>query len=292
MSVYVLYNSLINKKTKRKISCQTKKVILVTGASSGMGKLSAQDLIKAGHTVYAVARSVDKMKDLEAMGGHVMKMDVTNEEDIERVVAKVIEEQGRIDVLWNNAGYGLYGPVEDLSMEKAQQQFEVNVYGVARLTKKVLPYMRRQKDGLIINTSSMGGKIYTPLGAWYHASKHAIEGFSDCLRMEVKEFGIKVVVLEPGMINTGFNATVGQNFSYESKNGAYSRLVNGYIKAMENNPTPGSSPEVISRTVLKIINARNPKTRYLVGRGGKLLVGIRRIFGDRFFDRMMLMSMH
>ena len=268
-----------------------KKVILVTGASSGMGKLSAQDLIKAGHTVYAVARSVDKMKDLEAMGGHIMKMDVTNEEDIERVVAKVIEEQGRIDVLWNNAGYGLYGPVEDLSMEKAQQQFEVNVYGVARLTKKVLPYMRQQKDGLIINTSSMGGKIYTPLGAWYHASKHAIEGFSDCLRMEVKEFGIKVVVLEPGMINTGFNATVGQNFSYESKNGAYSRLVNGYIKAMGNNPTPGSSPEVISRTVLKIINARNPKTRYLVGRGGKLLVAIRRIFGDKFFDRMMLMSM-
>ena len=167
-----------------------KKVILVTGASSGMGKLSAQDLIKAGHTVYAVARSIDKMKDLEAMGGHIMKMDVTNEEDIEKVVAKVIEEQGRIDVLWNNAGYGLYGPVEDLSMEKAQQQFEVNVYGVARLTKKVLPYMRQQKDGIIINTSSMGGKIYTPLGAWYHASKHAIEGFSDCLRMEVKEFGI------------------------------------------------------------------------------------------------------
>lgn len=268
-----------------------KKVILVTGASSGMGKLSAQDLIKAGHTVYAVARSIDKMKDLEAMGGHIMKMDVTNEEDIERVVAKVIEEQGRIDVLWNNAGYGLYGPVEDLSMEKAQQQFEVNVYGVARLTKKVLPYMRQQKDGLIINTSSMGGKIYTPLGAWYYASKHAIEGFSDCLRMEVKEFGIKVVVLEPGMINTGFNATVGQNFSYESKNGAYSRLVNGYIKAMENNPTPGSNPEVISRAVLKIINARNPKTRYLVGRGGKLLVAIRLIFGDKFFDRMMLMSM-
>jgi short chain dehydrogenase len=268
-----------------------KKVILVTGASSGMGKLSAQDLIKAGHTVYAVARSVDKMKDLEALGGHIMKMDVTNEEDIEKVVAQVIAEQGRIDVLWNNAGYGLYGPVEDLSMEKAQQQFEVNVYGVARLTKKVLPYMRAQKEGLIINTSSMGGKIYTPLGAWYHASKHAIEGFSDCLRMEVKEFGIKVVVLEPGMINTGFNATVGQNFSYESKNGAYSRLVNGYIKAMENNPTPGSNPEVISRTVLKIINARNPKTRYLVGRGGKLLVGIRRIFGDKFFDRMMLMSM-
>lgn len=268
-----------------------KKVILVTGASSGMGKISAQDLIKAGHIVYCVARSVDKMKDLEQIGGHVMKMDVTNEADIEAVVKQVIAEQGRIDVLWNNAGYGLYGPVEDLSMEKVQQQFEVNVYGVARLTKKVLPYMREKRNGLIINTSSMGGKIYTPLGAWYHASKHAIEGFSDCLRMEVKEFDINVVVLEPGVINTGFNQGVRDNFSFESQNGPYKRLVNGYIKAMENNPAPGSKPEVISRTVLKIINARNPKTRYLVGRGGKLLVGIRRIFGDKAFDTMMLASM-
>ncbi len=127
-----------------------KKVILVTGASSGMGKLSAQDLIKAGHIVYAVARSVDKMKDLEKLGGHIMKMDVTNEEDIKAVVAKVMAEQGCIDVLWNNAGYGLYGPVEDLSMEKVQQQFEVNVYGVARLTKAVLPYMREKREGLSI----------------------------------------------------------------------------------------------------------------------------------------------
>lgn len=270
---------------------ENKKVILVTGASSGMGKLSAQDLIKAGHTVYAVARSVDKMKDLEELGGHVLKMDVTSEEDIEKVVAQVIEEQGRIDVLWNNAGFGLYGPVEDLSMERVQQQFEVNVFGVARLTKKVLPYMREQKEGLIINTSSMGGKIYTPLGAWYHASKHAIEGYSDCLRMEVAEFGIKVVVLEPGMINTGFNATVRDNFSFESQNGPYKRLVNGYIKAMDNNPTPGSSPEVISRTILKIINSKNPKTRYLVGRGGKLLVFVRRLIGDKLYDKMMLAAM-
>lgn len=267
------------------------KVILVTGASSGMGKLSAQDLIKAGHIVYCVARNVEKMQDLAVLGGHILKMDVTNEDDIEFVVKQVIEEQGRIDVLWNNAGYGLYGPVEDLSMERVQHQFEVNVYGVARLTKKVLPYMREQRSGLIINTSSMGGKIYTPLGAWYHASKHAIEGFSDCLRMEVKEFGIKVVVLEPGMINTGFNATVRDNFSFESQQGPYKRLVNGYIRAMENNPTPGSNPEVISRTVLNIIRARNPKIRYLVGRGGKLLVGIRRIVGDRLFDALMLAMM-
>lgn len=268
-----------------------KKVILITGASSGMGKTSAKDLIKAGHTVYCVARSVDKMADLAELGGHVMKMDVTNENDIENVVKEIIAKEGKIDVLWNNAGYGLYGPVEEVPMEKVQQQFEVNVYGVARLTKKVLPYMRERKNGLIINTSSMGGKIYTPLGAWYHATKHAIEGYSDCLRMEVKEFGINVVVLEPGVINTGFAQGVSDHFSYESQNGPYRKLVNGYMRAMEKNPNIGSKPEVISDAVLKIINSKNPKTRYLVGQSGKLLVMLRRIIGDKNFDRMMLSQM-
>lgn len=265
-----------------------KKVILITGASSGMGKMTAEDLIQVGHTVYCVARSVDKMKDLENIGGHVMKMDVTNEADIEAVVKQIIDEQGRIDVLWNNAGYGLYGPVEELSMDKVQRQFEVNVYGVARLTQKVLPYMREAKSGLIINTSSMGGKIYTPLGAWYHASKHAIEGYSDCLRIELEEFGINVVLLEPGTIDTGFNQVVNDNFSHESKTGPYSRLVNAYIRAMENPPFRGSNPKVISDTVQKIINARRPKTRYLVGSMAKPLVYFRRIFGDRNFDRIMM----
>lgn len=269
----------------------TNKVILITGASSGMGKITAEDLIKAGHSVYCVARRVDKMQDLAELGGHVLQMDVTNEADIERVVQQVINEQGRIDVLWNNAGYGLYGPVEELTMDQVQRQFEVNVYGVARLTQKVLPYMRKQRDGLIINTSSMGGKIYTPLGAWYHATKHAIEGYSDCLRLELKAFNIKVVVLEPGMIDTGFNQGVRDHFSFESQTGPYKEEVNAYIKAMDNPPVAGSNPKVISKTVQKIINSRRPKTRYLVGRGSHLLLGNRRIFGDRVYDRMMLSQM-
>lgn len=270
---------------------ENKKVILITGASSGMGKSTAQDLIKAGHIVYCVARSVDKMKDLEMLGGHVMKMDVTDEGNIDSVVKKIIEEQGRIDVLWNNAGYGLYGPVEELPMERVQQQFEVNVYGVARLTQKVLPYMREKRDGLIINTSSMGGKIYTPLGAWYHASKHAIEGYSDCLRIELKAFNIKVVVLEPGVIDTGFTQGVRDNFSFESKNGPYKEVVNAYIKAMDNPPMKGSNPKVISKTVQKIINARKPKTRYVAGQGGKILILLRKIFGDRVYDALMYSQM-
>lgn len=263
------------------------KVILITGASSGMGRLSAKNLIEAGHRVYCLARSVDKMQDLAEIGGQVRKMDVTNEDDIENVVKEIILKEGKIDVLWNNAGYGLYGPVEEIPMEKVQMQFEVNVYGVARLTKKVLPYMREKRNGLIINTSSMGGKIYTPLGAWYHASKHAIEGYSDCLRMEVQEFGINVVILEPGMIETGFNQGVRDNFSFESQTGPYKRVVNAYIKAMDNPPVKGSDPKVILDVIIKIINAKKPKTRYVVGRGGKLLISLRGLFGDRFYDRMM-----
>ena len=269
----------------------TKKVILITGASSGMGKITASDLIKEGHTVYAVARRVEQMQDLAALGGHIMKMDVTDEKDVEKVVQSIIAEQGRIDVLWNNAGYGLCGPVEEVSMEKVQAQFEVNVYGVARLTKAVLPYMRERREGLIINTSSMGGKIYTPLGAWYHATKHAIEGYSDCLRLELKEFNIKVVLLEPGVIDTGFNQGVHDNFSYESQNGPYKTVVNAYIKAMENPPMKGSNPQVISKTVQKIIKARRPKTRYLVGQGAHFLLGLRRFFGDRAYDALMQSQM-
>ena len=263
------------------------KVILITGASSGMGKATATDLIKAGNTVYCVARSVDKMRDLAELGGHVMRMDVTSEEDIERVVGDIVAAEGRIDVLWNNAGYGLYGPVEDVPMEKVQAQFEVNVYGVARLTKKVLPHMRAQGAGLIINTSSMGGKIYTPLGAWYHASKHAIEGYSDCLRFEVRPFGIRVVVLEPGVINTGFARGVRDNFSFESQNGPYKEMVEAYIKAMDDNAMPGSDPSVISRTVQRIIASANPKPRYVAGSGARMMIWMRKVFGDRFYDMVM-----
>ena len=133
----------------------------------------------------------------------------------------------------------------------------------------------------------MGGKIYTPLGAWYHASKHAIEGYSDCLRFEVKPFGIKVVVLEPGVINTGFAKGVRDNFSFESQNGPYKKMVEAYIKAMDNNSMPGSDPSVISKTIQKIISSKKPKTRYVAGQGGRLMINMRKIFGDRIYDSLM-----
>lgn len=270
-----------------------KKVILITGASSGMGKETAKALILQGHTVYAAARRLDQMEDLKSMGGFPIRMDVTNEEDIQHVVDTLIQKEGKIDVLWNNAGYGLYGSVEDISLNDARNQFEVNVFGMAAVTQKVTPYMRKAKSGTIINTSSMGGKMYFPMGAWYHASKHAVEGLSDCLRLELKQFNIKVVVLEPGFIATEFGSVLLNGFSKLSKQSAYKNLMDkiadGTQKASQGNGS--SKPTVISNTILKIVNSTNPKTRYRVGKFAKPMVWMRTYLGDRMFDRIVMSQM-
>ena len=181
-----------------------KKVIFITGASSGIGKDTALSLIKNGHIVYGAARRLPKMQDIVKSGGYAIKMDILKEKEIDKTVNQIIREQGRIDVLINNAGYGLWGAVETIKIDEAKRQFEVNIFGLAYLTKLIIPLMRKQKSGKIINMSSMGGKVYTPFGAWYHATKYALEGWSDCLRMELKNFGIHVILIEPGVIKTEF----------------------------------------------------------------------------------------
>jgi short-subunit dehydrogenase len=263
-----------------------KKVILLTGGSSGMGKETAKKLIKAGHIVYTAARRIDNMADLRQLGGFPIEMDITNEADIKKVVDTIIEKEKKIDVLWNNAGYGLYGAVEDISIELAKNQFDVNLFGLASITQKVIPYMRKAKSGTIINTSSMGGKMYTPLGAWYHASKHALEGWSDCLRLELKPFNIKVVILEPGLIETEFSAVMSAPMVKHSGKGAYANLVNSIAKSTG---TVKMSPAiVISNTVSKIINSNNPKTRYRVGNWAKPMVWMRVYLGDKLFDKVIM----
>jgi short-subunit dehydrogenase len=192
---------------------QDKKTALVTGASSGMGKAIARRLIQDGYQVYAAARSVEKMNDLAQLGARPLRMDISRDEDILAAVDTIVSQTGGVDVLVNNAGFGLYGPVEEIGIDEARYQFEVNVFGAARLTQLLLPAMRARRSGYIINITSIGGKIYTPLGAWYHATKHALEGWSDCLRLEVAEFGIKVVIVEPGLIETGFGDVVSGNLS-------------------------------------------------------------------------------
>ncbi len=255
-----------------------------------MGKEAAKKLIAEGHTVYAVARRIDQMSDLKNAGGHPLEMDVTNEHDIEQVVDTIIKEQGRIDVLWNNAGFGLYGSVEDVSLDEARRQFEVNVFGMAAVSQKVVPHMRKAKSGTIINTSSMGGKMYFPMGAWYHASKHAVEGLSDCLRLELKQFGINVVILEPGFIATEFGSVLLEGFARIRKDSVYrsimDKIIDGTRKAGEGNGS--SKPTVISDTVSEIIQSKRPKTRYRVGKFAKPMVWMRTYLGDRLFDKIVM----
>lgn len=265
------------------------KVIIVTGASSGIGKATALQLIKEGYTVYGGARRVEKMKDLIDAGGHAMTLDVTNIASIKSFVDNVITKEGKIDVLFNNAGYGLYGAMEDIAVDRARRQFEVNIFGLAEMTKAVLPTMRKQKSGTIINTSSMGGKIYTPLGAWYHATKHALEGWSDCLRLELAPHNIDVVIIEPGAIRTEFGDVTTKEMQQSSADGtgAYKPMVDGVTKAIENsykNGNVGSPASVIANAVSKAVKARKPKTRYVAGQLARPLMFVRKYFPDRFYD--------
>lgn len=268
-----------------------KKTVLITGASSGMGKATALQLIEEGQAVYGAARRIENMQELVEKGGNALKMDVTKDESIRQGVEQVIKERGRIDVLVNNAGYAVYGSVEDVSMEDARRQFEVNIFGLASLTQVVLPHMREQKSGKIINISSMGGKIYTPLGAWYHATKHALEGWSDCLRLETKQFGIDVVIVEPGMIATEFAEVMFQPMIDRSQGGAYQEWVESYATAAQetlSKPNAASPPSVIAHVISRAINARKPKTRYVAGKMAKPLMFMRRNFSDRRFDKILM----
>ncbi|RMG19309.1 MAG: oxidoreductase [Bacteroidetes bacterium] len=267
-----------------------KQVILITGASSGIGKATALQLLEEGHIVYGAARRVEKMKELEEKGGIALKMDVTIDEDMVAGVERILQEQGRIDVLINNAGYAIYGSVEETSIADARRQFEVNLFGPARLTQLVIPHMRQQQSGKIINMSSMGGKVYTPLGAWYHATKHALEGWSDCLRLELKQFGIEVVIIEPGAILTEFGEVMNQPMLERSGNGPYASLARAMAKAVEDSYEKGnaSPPSVIARVVSKAIRANKPKTRYVAGKLARPLMMVRKYLGDRVFDKAVM----
>ena len=265
------------------------KVIIITGASSGMGKVTAKTLIGQGHTVYGAARRVENMQDLVKMGGHAIGMDITDETQVKAAVDRVMSEQGRIDVLINNAGYAVYGAVEQVPFTDARRQFDVNLFGLASLTQKILPYMRTQKSGHIINVTSIGGKVYTPLGAWYHATKHALEGWSDCLRVETADFGIHVTIVEPGAIETEFSDIMSEPMIELSTGGPYEKLA----KSIENgnkkyyNGSPSNSPQVIANVIAKAIKSSKPKTRYAAGKMAKMTLFMRRWLSDKAFDRML-----
>lgn len=265
--------------------------VLITGASSGMGKQTAIKLLSLGYTVYVAARRVDKMQDLEALGGIPLALDITREQDIVRVVEQITSERGGIDILINNAGFGMYGAMEETTIADARYQFEVNLFGLARLTQLALPAMRAKRAGKIINISSMGGKVYTPLGAWYHATKHALEGWSDCLRIELAQFGIDVIIIEPGAIATEFGDVMVEPMLERSGQGPYEGMAQSMAKATRasyDKPGAASPPSLIADTIAKAIAAKRPKTRYAVGKLAKPLIFIRKVFGDRLFDKAIM----
>ncbi|PZR02079.1 MAG: short-chain dehydrogenase/reductase [Flavobacterium psychrophilum] len=250
-----------------------------------MGKATAERLIKEGYIVYGGDIAVEKNQYLDKIGGHSIALDVTKDDQVQAAVDRVMKEQGKIDVLYNNAGFGQMGTNEETTMEDYQAIFDVNFYGYVRMVKAVLPYMRAQKSGRIINTTSMGGKIYFPLAGPYHATKHALEGWLDVLRLEVKGFNIKVVIIEPGLINTGFYEVTEKYRQKYQKNSAY-----GYIfDPIANAPLPKmSEPDVIAKVVSKAIAKKNPKTRYVKGKNGEMLICMRGILGDKMYDRIIM----
>jgi NAD(P)-dependent dehydrogenase (short-subunit alcohol dehydrogenase family) len=267
------------------------KVAIVTGASSGIGEATAKQLRRLGYRVYAAARRVDRMTHLSQDGIDVKALDVTDDASMTAFVEQVVAEAGRIDVLVNNAGYGSYGAVEDVPLAEARRQFDVNVFGLARLTQLVLPQMRAQRGGRIVNISSIGGKIYEPLGGWYHATKFAVEGLSDSMRVELAPFGIDVVVVEPGAIKTEWGGIAAESALSVSGSTAYrdqAAMVANLLNAAESNPRLVSPPEVVAKAIGRAVTARRPRTRYAVGGGAKPILFLRRALTDRAFDRLIV----
>ena len=271
----------------------TGRTALITGCSSGIGRAAAVSLHNAGLTVYATARRVDSMTDLASQGIHTLALDVTDEASMTAAVAAV-EAEGQIDMLVNNAGYGLYGPVEQLPMDEIRRQFETNFFGLVRLTQLVLPGMRRRGSGRILNVSSMGGRITLPGGAFYHASKYAVEALSDALRMEVAQFGIDVVLIEPGPVKTPWNDVAAASLptgqagngdpyaAYKTAVGAsFGRTQAGLLGRF------GSTSEDIAKVITHAVTVQRPRARYLINPVAKSLVAMNRVLPARAYDSVL-----
>ncbi len=269
----------------------SKKVALITGASSGIGKETAKLFVQNGFVVYGASRKIEKMTELKTVGVNLLAMDVTDEASMVAGVNEILQKENRIDVLVNNAGYGSYGALEDVPMSEAKYQFEVNIFGLARLTQLVLPHMRKQHSGKIINISSIGGSFGEPHGSWYHATKFAVEGLSDSLRPELKQFGIDVIIIKPGAILTEWSSIARENLIKVSGNSVYKTMVQKHVKMLENADKNGSQPIVVAKTILKAATVKCPKTRYATGSQAKVLLFIKSILSDKLFDKMMLSMM-
>jgi len=248
----------------------SKKIIIVTGASSGFGKETVRQLLNEGNTVYAGARRTEKMKDIEKLGAKVSKLDITSDESVDQFVGEIISKHGRVDVLVNSAGYGAYGMVEAVSLENAQRQYDVNVFGAARMTKAVLPHMRKRGTGSIVNITSIAGRLTTPMCAWYSSSKFALEAYTDALRREVRKFGIKVVIIEPGAMNTGFYEVAEKKVREIKHPKEYNDSVEAFLNEMKKAYKNPPSPKKVVKVIVSAINSKSPKARYAIGTDAKM----------------------
>lgn len=241
------------------------KVVLITGCSTGIGRDLAQRLAQSGYTVIATARKVETLENLHA--ALKLPLDVTQSESIRQVVDCVLQRFGRIDVLVNNAGYAMRGAVEEVPVEQAQQMFDANVFGVMRMIQAIVPHMRRQRAGRIINISSIVGKLVTPANGTYSATKFALEALSDALCLELAPFGIQVVLVEPGSIKTQFHRTVEANAQqiFTNPDSPYQPLYEQYQKVTAGMRQHEPGPEAVSRVVQQAIEVSRPKARYLAG---------------------------
>src|SRR3989441_12725057 len=251
------------------------RVVLITGCSTGIGRAPAERLAGKGHTVYATARRLESIADLEKKGCRLLALDVTQEDSMSAAVAHVEQAEGAVGALVNNAGYSQSGAIEDVSMEQVRRQFETNVFGLIRMCQLVLPGMRRQSHGRLVNVSSMGGRLVFPGGGIYHATKHAVEAISDALRFEVRGFGIDVSIIEPGLIRTQFGETaVGSIHEATSDDGPYAKFnqavaastANAYGGAMSRLAAP---PDSVARAVPRAITRRPPRPRHAVTLRGR-----------------------
>lgn len=266
----------------------SQQVILITGGSSGIGYETAKNLAQQGHIVYAAARRIDRMEPLHALGVHTLAIDVTDETSMQTAVNTLLSEQKRIDVLINNAGYGSLGAVENVSPEEAHRQLEVNVFGMARLIQLVLPIMRAQHNGRIINIASIAGKVPLVNCGWYNVSKFAVETLSDALRMEVKPYGIDVVIIEPSAIKTDWGLIAADHLSNSSQGTVYEEFATKEATLMRKFYTSNllSGPQAVCHAICKAVNARRPRLRYQPGLGANLIIGLHAVLPARWWDNL------
>jgi len=282
---------------KNRAMTNKKKVALVTGSSSGMGYETAIMLARAGIHTYASMRNLKKSKTIieiastENLPLQVVQLDVNDDSSVKVAIDKIVKEKERIDVLVNNAGYGLFGCVEDISLEEIKAQFETNFFGVIRVTQLVLPLMRKQRSGTIVNISSVGGRIGLPVLSAYQSTKFALEGLSESISYELEPFGIRVVIIEPGVIRTNImNSSSLAKKARDPKSPYYSQIqkVKSHFKSMMENES--SPPEEVAKVILKALTSENPQLRYTVGRDADTMIQARVNMPEKQFKKMITQS--